>query len=382
MFGGLAGVAVLSAIALALLPDGSRRPTPPDGGGAIPPATDLERSGTSHGRIGQFADKLASQAARDDAKVSEDILDEMRLYYAASSKEKAVQEIQEFLNKSTDVSLPLEFAIGEKGYLETPPTLRTALIDWLGWIDPVRAAEISRGVLESPTSADEWALALRNVARADATDEAREYLRTKAEQLIRQPDWRAKPSIGYFQAFDVLVHARAVESLPLMSEILQDKTRKDLPHAAFMAVDHLADSTTGPMLERISEDESLHRSRPEMVSQLLARGNLADDAERLIVRKWLLAPERTQQELHAFSHIYPNNNAIFSKNLLTNRMPVAHETLVTNDRRSLQVVEEWMTDPTFSGILPNLKVMHTRLQTFVSSAAASSPASKGHDQDR
>ena len=58
-----------------------------------------------------------------------------------------------------------------------------------------------RDILSKPTSADEWALALRNVGRAD-NDAA--YLRSKTEELITNPGWQANPSIGYLNAFDVL----------------------------------------------------------------------------------------------------------------------------------------------------------------------------------
>ena len=40
------------------------------------------------------------------------------------------------------------------------PTFRTFLLDVLLAIDPKAAASIGRGILASPTTADEWALAL------------------------------------------------------------------------------------------------------------------------------------------------------------------------------------------------------------------------------
>ena len=54
------------------------------------------------------------------------------------------------------------------------------------------AAEISRGILEDKTSADEWALALRNVAWAEP--QSRSYLTGKVREMLSYDPWRATPS--------------------------------------------------------------------------------------------------------------------------------------------------------------------------------------------
>jgi hypothetical protein len=58
------------------------------------------------------------------------------------------------------------------------------LLDTLLAVDPAAAAATGREILGKPTTADEWALALRNVARGDGTADP-DFLRAKTEELIR-----------------------------------------------------------------------------------------------------------------------------------------------------------------------------------------------------
>ena len=67
----------------------------------------------------------------------------------------------------------------------------------------------------------------------------RDYLRAKTEELITNPEWQQNPSVGYLNAFDVLVHVGATESTPLLSDLIQRKDRRDLAHAGFLALDRL-----------------------------------------------------------------------------------------------------------------------------------------------
>lgn len=279
--------------------------------------------------------------------------------------EQAVAEIRSFLESGEDRATGLGFEIGGDGNLTGWPTLRVFLLDLLKGIDPAAAARISREVLESPTTADEWALALRNVAKGEDAPGTRDFLRTKTEELIRNPAWQEKPSFGYLNAFDVLVHTRATESAPLLSDIVQRKDRSDLAHAGFLALDRLTQREPVDMLTRLKADSALHASRPEMVAQQFARADLRVEAQRELVKGWLLDPARTELELRTFAETYPNNNQMVSNNLLTTELPVAGGDLARHDREVLALVRGWRSDPGFEKISPYLATMDERLSGFV-----------------
>ena len=283
--------------------------------------------------------------------------------------DEAVSMIREFLASGNDKSTGLSFEIAADGNLKEWPTFRTFLLDAISTIDPAAAAAISREILDKPTTADEWALALRNVGRAEDNDPSRDYLRKKTVELIRNPEWQAKPSVGYLNAFDVLVHTEATTETPLLSELIQNKDRKDLAHAAFLTLDRLVQRQPEEMLGQLAADTSLQQSRPQMTAQQFARADLRDDRQRGLVAQWLLDPNRTAAELDSFAGVYPNQNQFVSNNLLTRDAPVSGADLAQHDREVLGIITNWQKDPAFQPVAGHLRTMTARLSQFTGSNA-------------
>lgn len=297
-------------------------------------------------------------------------LSDLRTALAAMPPDEAVRWIRSFLDGGMDKETGLSFEIGSDGNLTEWPSFRTFLIDVLHTIDPAAAAETSRNLLDSPTSADEWALALRNVAKVDDGGKNRDFLRKKTEELIRNPEWQAKPTIGYLNAFDVLVHTGAIESTPLLSSLVQRKDRRDLAHAGFLSLDRLVQHHPVELLQQLATDVSLQQSRPEMTAQQFARADLRDPAQQEIVRKWLLDPSRTTPQLQAFASSFPNNNQFISHNLLTREATPAGGDLAAHDREVLEIIRAWENDPAFDGVKESLHVMSRRLKEFTKTQPA------------
>ncbi len=290
-----------------------------------------------------------------------DLQDKLRSMDSA----EAVAWVREFLTSGKDKTTGLAFEIGSDHSLTQWPTFRTFLLDALRNIDPAAAAEISRGVLSDFTTADEWALALRNIGLADSSPETNAILNEKAQSLIKNPAWQADPSVGYLNAFDVFVHTRAVGSAPLLSDLVQRKDRKDLAHAAFLTLDRLVQRAPADMLVLLASDKELQQSRPEMAAQQFARADLRDPAQQAIVRSWLLDPARTGTELHSFAGVYPNNNRFVSNNLLTTEPPQSGSDFAMHDRAALEILHSWSTDPAFTPVKEHLGTMISRLNGFV-----------------
>lgn len=289
---------------------------------------------------------------------------------AAMPKDEALALIRDFLSHGDDRITGLSFEIASDGSLTEWPTFRTFLLDTLLAIDPAAAAAISRDILSKPTSADEWALALRNVGRVDS-DAA--YLRSKTEELITNPGWQANPSIGYLNAFDVLVHIDSTASTPLLSSLIQRKDRRDLAHAGFLTLDRLVQRQPVDELSRLAADSALQQSRPEMVAQQFARADLREPAQQALVKAWLLDPARKPAELRAFAGVYPNNNRFVSNNLLTRESAQTNDDLAAHDREALTVITAWQQDPAFSAVKEHLTAMVSRLNGFVGVRNAPTP---------
>jgi hypothetical protein len=342
---------------------------PPTGGttrsatGAVPAAADP--LGTALGRLRQ-------QPAKADALQT---LKDLQATLKSMPRDEALAWIRAFLDSGKDQPTGLSFVISADGSLTEWPTFRVFLLDTLLAIDPTAAAAIGRHILTTPTSADEWALALRNVGRAETPADANAYLCERTTTLIANPAWQSRPSIGYLNAFDVLVHTRNSASTPLLSSLIQNKDRKDLAHAGFLTLDRLVQRAPLDVLPQLAADRALQASRPEMLAQQFARADIRDPAQQLLVRSYLLDPARTATELSSFAAVYPNNNRFISNNLLTIEAQQSGADLSKHDREVLAIVNTWTTDPAFQPIVEHLRVMVARLNHFTKTPQPATPAS-------
>ena len=337
---------------------------------ALNPANGFNRSQntpqTQHDRLGEALAALRTKGATpvDTRK----ILLDLRTYLGTLPPAEASGAIIQFLAQgSLDADTGLGFNIGPNGFLKDHPSLRVALIDWLGQIDIKAAGLLAGQILNSPTNADEWSVCLRNYARSKPTSDSFDFLRTKTEQLIRNPAWRNSPTAGYFEAFDVLVYSKATESTSLLVELVSDRTAAGRPvaHASFLTLDRLVLEEPAEMFRQFAALPELARARGPMVANMLARADLRDAGQRDLARNYLLDPNRSQQELEGFADAYPNANRSLSQNLLTGNKSPDPRDLIAHDRAALDVVDGWSKEPAFQKILSHLETMRHRLATFV-----------------
>ena len=143
--------------------------------------------------------------------VTADQLAAFKAALLAAPPAETIAAIREFLATGRNARTGQEFAIASGGgTLAGAPTLRLLLLDVLGQaarkLRSGDAAEVSRTILETKDSPDEWALALRNVAWADP--QSRAYVASKLREMIAHEPWRAAPSDGLLEALDVAVWSR------------------------------------------------------------------------------------------------------------------------------------------------------------------------------
>ena len=337
-----------------------------------PVARDVTDAGSGEGRSDLASVSLALRAARSAADAKKEIV-KLESSLRALPIDEAVKLIEAALDGGEDFQLPMGFKIGAGGFLSGHPSWRVALLDLLGKIDPNAAAAYAEIILAEPSQADEWAIALRNYARGNPGEGRAEFLREKTEQLINEAAWRAEPSVGYLESFDVLVHLGGGESTPTLASLVGDRSRegKSVAHAAFLTLDRLTLAEPEKMFEALSQQSELFESRGPMVANFYARADLRVPAQREQVEAYLLDPSRSREDLSAFAGVYPNNNQMISENLLTVPVTAKAEDLIAHDREVLRIVEGWLRDPRFGDpkLKPHLQTMQQRLANFVRQAA-------------
>lgn len=269
------------------------------------------------------------------------------------------------LESGTDFATGMDLALGTDQNLTSWPSYRVFLIDLLFQIDPELAAAKSRDLVETSESPDEWAVALRNVAKADSEGRATGWLRDKATALVRNEAWKTDPSAGYLNAFDVIVHARHTALTPELMVLADNPEAKALRHASFLAIDRLVQVSPEEMLPSLAGTADRYPRSGPMLSNLMARADVREENQRAALERYLLDEKRTEEELTSFAHVFPNANFHISNNLLTRTEGIDGITLAEQDRATLEVIRGWLEDERFSRIHSALRIAESRLSQFV-----------------
>jgi hypothetical protein len=292
-------------------------------------------------------------------------LEQLRRALSRLPPDKASALIREFLDSGSDVSTKLQLKLGAGGSLAGVSSLRVFLLDYLAQIDRPAAAGYAAAILASKSSADEWAVSLRNYALANSSPEGLTVLRLKTEEMLRHEPWQTNPSAGFLEAFDLVVFSRDTNLVPVLTDLMRPTTNRALAHAAFMALDRLAIETPLTVLPQLLPNTDAMRGREISRAGLFARADVQDPQQQALLEAYLLDPQTTPQELSAFAQLYPNVNYLVSNNLLTPSRTPNGDTLAARDRKALEVVETWLADPRFNYLLPQLQTVRARLQLFV-----------------
>jgi hypothetical protein len=119
----------------------------------------------------------------------------------------------------------------------------------------------------------------------------------------------------------------------------------------------------------LEADPSLMQGREATRADYFARADVRDPQQRQVLENYLLDPNLSASELQTFAGIYPNANYMISLNLLTPTPTPDHNALLSRDAQSLAVVQQWLGDPRFAGLIPALQTIQSRLQMFAQQAS-------------
>ncbi len=284
------------------------------------------------------------------------------------TREQAAGAIRAELASGRDAKTGLGFKVGAGGALNEAPSLRVFLLDELARLDAAAAAEMARAILATKTSAEEWAVAMRNLARVQSDDAGRAFLEGKLRELLTHEPWQREASEGFLEAFDVAVYLRGTNLVPELAALVRQTDNRAASHAAYLALDRLTINDPALLLSRLTEEPDLMAGREVTRANYFARADVSDAAQRAVLERYLIDARRTPEELKTFAGLYPNANFMISENLLTTVSTPDRGVLVARDQAALRVVNEWLADARFAPVRGQLEPVRVRLEKFVRQA--------------
>ncbi|MEY4488289.1 MAG: hypothetical protein RIQ79_797 [Verrucomicrobiota bacterium] len=300
-----------------------------------------------------------------------ELLDRLRDELVAGDLAGTVAAIVEFLRGGEDAATPFAFTMEDGGALSAAPSLRTFLLDQLGRLDPVAAADFTREFLAAPLSPaavpDESSLALRNLAWGSPgplADADRAVFDARITALLQNPDWAVRPSAGFLEGFDAVVFSGNPALVAPLAALLDEAAAPSTRHAAHIAMDRLALAGDRAVIAAIATEPGLS-AQPGLRAGLLARADVTDAAQRSTIETYLRDPAVTDAEKKTFITTFPLRSFTDGPRLITQPADPEGADLMTADRASLVVMREWATDPALAPLHPSLSASITRLESML-----------------
>jgi len=253
---------------------------------------------------------------RRNAGTAADLLALRNLLFADPAA--GIAAIRRFLATHEDAAINQKLTIGPGGILTGAPTLRLFLLDILGQLARLTrsadAATISREILMSKESPDEWALALRNVAWSEP--DSRPFLADKMREMLSYEPWRATPTAGLLQAFDVAVYSGDPRFVTMFAELAQSG-EPSLERAAIVALDRLAETSTLAVMNYLNAHPNEIASLPMVRADYFAKADLGNPEQRAAVEHYLGRADVTDAEKTKFLHALAAPGSFVSDSLLS-----------------------------------------------------------------
>jgi hypothetical protein len=271
-------------------------------------------------------------------------LDAFREMMLSADPAAAMAAIQGFLATGQDARTGEKFEIGKNGELAGAPTFRVLLIDLHGRIAREHGSNdaglAARALMQSKTSADEWALALRNAAWATPSD--KDYLSAKTRELLAHEPWRQQPSAGYYEAFDVIVYTRNTGFITTLSEMVRGE---DLPlkNTAATTLDRLATMAPLDVMNFLNANPAELSDKQFLRADYYAKADFTQSAQRAAVEAYLDRQDVDPGAKAKLITALGQPGVFVSDNLLTDSPAPPEEDIAPQQKAALQrAVDDWL----------------------------------------
>ena len=260
----------------------------------------------------------ALRANRDDGQAVF-LLRELRDAIRQAPEEEAAAAIVAFLKTGDDAPTGLPFVVGPDGMMEVVPSVRLALLDLLPSLDPVAALTVARELMDQRTSADEYALALRNMAWNDLDGDLRDELAGRFMELLKSP-WLDQPSAGFLEAFDIAVEVGGSPMFDRLVSLAGEAIANpniSASRAAFMSLDRMVVRDHALLTTAFATNPGWMDFAPQQRASLMSRLDIAEPRQRDVFSRYLSATPHAAGELEYFAKIFPNGNYLHGHRLVT-----------------------------------------------------------------
>lgn len=249
-------------------------------------------------------------------------LNAMRAALLSAPKSEAIAAILKFLATGQDASTGESFSVGTRGELSGAPTFRVLLLDLLGRLcrenKTNEALTFSKQLLEHKTSADEWAIALRNTGWADPKNTA--YLERKAREMLTYQPWRQQPSAGFREAFDVVVFSQSTSLIPELADMLTGED-PSLQTSAAVALDRLAERAPLAAMNFLNQNQAELANKPYLRADYFSKADFTQPAQRSAVETYLARTDVEIPEKVKLLAVFASPGSFAADSLLTDPPP-------------------------------------------------------------
>lgn len=314
-------------------------------------------------RVQTGVERFRQSGTQAEAKLAlDDLKRTLRQMDVADARKWLVAEVR----KNEDVPTHLNLTIGPDQNLTSWPSYRVFLLDMIYLVDAKFAAEMARDVLSLPDlTMDEVPVVMRNLARGSTAPEDMRALSQATSDMLQRKDWLKEPSAGFLEGFDLIVHTQNTAVVPTLLQMTDDRSQPKLRQAALLTLDRLVMARPAEVLPELDRYAATHPNSQLVISNMMARADVRDAAQRQAVDAYLIDRSRTPEELRAFAGTFPNASVAVSSNLVTRQKAIPEEDLIKRDRAALEVVAAWLSDPRLERAHPALRETHQRLSRFV-----------------
>ena len=260
----------------------------------------------------------AFRTNRDDEQAAL-MLSELRDTIRSAPEEVAAAAVVAFLKSGDDAPTGLPFEVGPEGMMEAIPSVRSALLDLLPSLDPMVALAVAREIMDQRTSADEYALALRNMAWNDLDGDLKSELSKRFMDLLKSP-WLEQPSAGFLEAFDIAVEVGGGAMFDRLVALAGEATAKSnsaASRAAFMSLDRMIVRDRALLTAAFSADGGWLEFAPLQRASLMSRLDLTEPGQREVFSRYLATTSHAAGELEYFAKVFPNENFLYGHRLVT-----------------------------------------------------------------
>ncbi|MEO6788969.1 MAG: hypothetical protein ABI318_22835 [Chthoniobacteraceae bacterium] len=280
--------------------------------GAASPNTSASRPLSPGDLLSRIFDRLRS------GNLQPGDLAALRRLLLAADPHEAMAAILSFLATGQDARTGESFGIQKGGGLAGAPTFRVMLLDLLGRIardaGTDDAAAFSRALLTRKTSADEWAIALRNIAWS--SPDARTFLAEKMREMLDYQPWRMQPSAGFLEAFDVIVFTR---NAAFTSDLASMAGSEDdsLKRAAATAMDRLSEMAPLDVMNYLNGHPTEFADLPFLRADYYSKADLSQFQQRQAVEAYLSRPDVTVAEKEKLLSVFASPGSFVGDTLVT-----------------------------------------------------------------